>query len=34
LQEREHAKQRRQDENAAITILDIGGMNDGVQQQA
>jgi len=34
LQEREHAKQRRQNKNAAIAILDVGRMNDGVQQQA
>ena len=34
LQEREHAKQRRQDKDAAIAVLDIGRMNDGVQQEA
>ena len=34
LQERKHAEQRRRHENAAIAILDIGRVNDRVQQQA
>ena len=33
LQERIHACQGRKKQNAAIAILDIGGVNDGVQQQ-
>jgi hypothetical protein len=33
-QERIHSKQRRHDENAAVAILHIGRMNDGVEQQA
>ncbi len=33
-QEGKHPKQRRHDENAAIAILDIGRMNDGVEQEA
>jgi hypothetical protein len=34
LQKRERAEQCRHDEDAAITILDVGRMNDGVEQQA
>ena len=34
LQERIHSKQRREQQDAAVAILDIGGMNDGVEQQA
>ena len=34
LQERIHSKQGRHDENAAIAILNIGRMNDGVEQEA
>jgi hypothetical protein len=34
LQERIHSKQGRKKENTAIAILDIGTMNDGMQQQA
>jgi hypothetical protein len=34
IQERKHPEQRRHDENATIAILDIGRMNDGVQQEA
>jgi hypothetical protein len=34
LQEWEHPEHRREDEDAAIAILDVGRMNDGVQQQA
>jgi hypothetical protein len=34
LQEWEHAEQRRQNKNAAIAILDVGQMNDGMQQKA
>jgi hypothetical protein len=34
LQEWEHAEQGRQNKNAAIAILDVGRMNDGMQQQA
>ncbi len=33
-QERKHPKQGRHDQNAAIAILNIGGMDDGVQEQA
>ena len=33
-QERVHSKQSRQDENAAVAILNIGRMNDGVEQKA
>ena len=32
-QERIHPEQGRQQQDAAIAILDIGGVNDGVQQQ-
>jgi hypothetical protein len=34
LQERIHPEQRREQQDAAVAILDIGGMNDGVEQQA
>ena len=34
VQERKHSEQCRHDENAAIAILDIGRMNDGVEQEA
>ena len=34
LQERIHPEQSRQKQDAAVAILDIGGMNDGVEQQA
>ncbi len=34
LQERKHAEQSRHHENAAVAILDVGGVNDGVKQQA
>ena len=34
LQERIHPEQGRQKQDAAVAILDIGGMNDGVEQQA
>ena len=34
LQERIHPEQRREQQDAAVAILDIGGMHDGVQQQA
>jgi len=34
LQMRERAEQCRHDENTAIAILDVGRMNDGVEQQA
>ena len=34
IQERKHPEQRRHDENATIAILDIGRMNDGVEQEA
>ena len=30
----EPAKQRRQQQNAAVAVLDVGGMNDGLHQQA
>ena len=33
-QKRKHPKQGRHDENAAIAILNIGQMNDGVEQEA
>ena len=33
LQERIHPEQRRKQQDAAVAILDIGGMNDGVEQQ-
>jgi hypothetical protein len=33
-QERKHPKQGRHDENAAISILKIGQMADGMKQQA
>ena len=33
-QKRKHSKQGRHDENAAIVILNIGRMNDGVEQEA
>ena len=33
LQEGIHPEQRRKQQDAAVAILDIGGMNDGVQQQ-
>ena len=33
IQERKHPEQRRHDENAAIAILDVGRMDDGVQQE-
>jgi hypothetical protein len=34
LQKGKHAEQRRHDENAAIAILNVGRMNDGVEQEA
>ena len=34
LQKRKHPEQGRHDENAAIAILNVGAMNDGVQQEA
>ena len=34
LQKGKHPEQRRHDENAAIAILDMGRVDDGVQQQA
>ena len=34
LQKREFSEQGSKDQNAAITILDIGRMHDGVKQQA
>ncbi len=34
VQERKHPKQRCHDQNAALAILDIGRMNDGVEQEA
>jgi hypothetical protein len=34
LQKGKHAEQCRHDENSAIAILDIGRMNDGVEQEA
>ena len=33
-QERKHPKQGRHDQNAAIAILNIGRMDDGMKQQA
>ena len=33
LQERKLTEQRRQQQDAAVAILNVGGMNDGVQQQ-
>jgi len=33
-QERIHPEQGSKQQDAAVTILDIGGMNDGVEQQA
>ena len=33
-QERKQSEQRAHQQNAAVAILDIGGMNDGAQQQA
>ena len=32
-QERIHSKQGGKQQNAAVTVLDIGGMNDGMEQQ-
>ena len=34
LQKGKHPEQGRHDKNAAIAILDIGRMNDGVEQEA
>jgi len=34
LQERVHSEQGCKQQDAAVAILDVGGMNDGVQQQA
>ena len=34
LQERIHPEQRREQQDAAVAILNVGGMNDGMQQQA
>ena len=34
LQKRKHAKQGRHNENAAVAILNVGRMDDGVQQEA
>ena len=34
LQKGKHSKQGRHDENAAIAILNVGRMNDGVEQEA
>ena len=34
LKKRKHPEQGRHDENAAIAILDIGRMDDGVEQEA
>jgi hypothetical protein len=34
LQKRKHPEQGRHDENAAVAILNVGRMNDGVEQQA
>jgi hypothetical protein len=34
LQKGKHAEQRRHDENASIAILNVGRMNDGVEQEA
>ena len=33
-QERKHAEQSRHHENAAISVLDVGGMHEGVEQKA
>jgi len=33
LQKGEHAEQCRHDENASIAILNVGRMNDGVEQK-
>ena len=33
LQERKHSEQRRHDENAAVAILDVSRMDDGVEQE-
>jgi len=33
LQERKHPEQRRHDENAAVAILDVSRMDDGVEQE-
>ena len=33
LQERMHPEQGRKQQDAAVAILDIGGMNDGMEQQ-
>ena len=33
LQERIHAEQRCKEQDAAVAVLDIGGMNDGMEQQ-
>jgi len=34
LQERKQAKQRAQQKNASVAILNAGGMHDGMQQQS
>ena len=34
LQKRNHPEQGRKQQDAAVAILDIGGMNDGVEQEA
>jgi len=34
LQKGKHPEQGRHDDNAAIAILNVGRMNDGVEQQA
>ena len=34
VQQRKRPKQRRHDENATIAVLDVGRMNDGVEQEA
>jgi len=34
LQKGKHAEQCRHDEDTSITILNVGRMNDGVEQQA
>ena len=34
LQERKQAKQRAQQKNASVAILNVGGMHDGMQQQS
>jgi hypothetical protein len=34
LQKGKHAEQCRHDENAAVAILNVGRMNDGVEQKA